>query len=79
MENLVKRTGATDASINNRIWEVEERIKGVEDAIKDSYTMAKENKKHKNLLTQNTQEIQNTMKILNIRMIEIEESEDSQL
>jgi hypothetical protein len=41
--------------------------------------MAKENKKHKNLLTQNTQEIQNTMKILNIRMIEIEESEDSQL
>ena len=34
MENLGKRTGTTDASITNRIQEMEERISGVEDSIK---------------------------------------------
>ena len=33
IENLGKRTGTTDASINNRIPEMEERISGVEDII----------------------------------------------
>jgi predicted nucleic acid-binding Zn-ribbon protein len=31
MENLGTRSGATDASINNRIQEIEERISGIED------------------------------------------------
>ena len=31
MENLGKRTGTTDASITNRIQEMEERISGIED------------------------------------------------
>lgn len=40
--------------------------------------MVKENSKHK-LLTQNIQEIQDTMKRPNLRIMEIEENEDSQL
>jgi hypothetical protein len=31
MENLGKRTGMTDASIINRIQDMEERISGIED------------------------------------------------
>ena len=31
MENLEKRIGETDASFTNRIWEMEERISGVQD------------------------------------------------
>jgi hypothetical protein len=30
MENLGKRSGITDVSINNRIQEIEERISGIE-------------------------------------------------
>jgi hypothetical protein len=39
----------------------------------------KENAKFKKLLTQNIQEIQDTMRRQNLRIIGIEESEDSQL
>ena len=45
MENLGKRSGATDASITNRIQEIEERMSGVEDTIKDIDTLVKENYK----------------------------------
>lgn len=41
--------------------------------------MVKENSKHKILLTQIIQEIQDTMKRPNLTIIEIEENEDSQL
>ena len=34
MENLGKRTGTTDASINKIMLEMEERISGIEDTIK---------------------------------------------
>jgi hypothetical protein len=67
MENLGKRSGITDIRITNRIQEIEERISGVEDL------------KDKNLLTQNIQEIQDTMKIPNLRIVGIEESKDAQL
>jgi hypothetical protein len=41
----------------------EERISGVEDTIEEIDTIVKENSKHKKkLLTQSTQEIQDTMK-----------------
>jgi hypothetical protein len=40
-------------------------------------TTVKGNTKNKNLLTQNIQEIQNTMKRQNLRIAGIEESEDS--
>ena len=92
MENLGKRAGVTDASITNRIQEMEERISGIEDTIENIDTSVKENSKCKTLqnskcktlqnsklLTQNIQEIQDTMKRSNLRIIGIEEDEDSQL
>ena len=51
MENLGKRSGVTDASITNRIQEIEERISGIEDTIEDSDTTVKESTKYKKILT----------------------------
>jgi archaeosine-15-forming tRNA-guanine transglycosylase len=79
MKNLGKRSGITDVSITNRIQEIEERISGVEDMVDEIDTTIKENSKHKKLLTQSIQEIQDIMKRPNLRIIAIEESEDSQL
>jgi uncharacterized coiled-coil protein SlyX len=68
-----------DASITNRIQEIEERISGVEDTIGNIDTTVKENAKWKKFLIQITQEIQDTMRRQNLRIIGIEESQDSQL
>ena len=57
LENLGKKSGVMDASIDNRIQEVEERISGAEDTIENIDTTVKENEKCKHLLTQNIQEI----------------------
>jgi hypothetical protein len=56
-----------------------ERISGVEDTIENIDTIVNRNAKCKKLLTQNIQEIQDTMRIQNLRIIGIEESEDFQL
>jgi hypothetical protein len=69
MENLRKRSGATDATITSRIQEIEERISGVEDTIEDSDTTVKENTKCQKILIQNIQEIQDTMRRINLRLI----------
>jgi hypothetical protein len=60
---------------------IEERISGIEDIVKEIDTTVKENSKHtqKNLLTQSIQEIQDTIKRPNLRIIGIEESEYYQL
>jgi chromosome segregation ATPase len=79
MENLQKRLGVTDAGITNRIQEIEERISGVEDTIEDTDIRVNENRKSKKLLTQNIQEIQDTMKRTNLRILGIEESKVFQL
>ena len=80
IENLGKRTGVIDASITNRIQEIEEKISGVEDTVEDSDTTVKKNKKQTNkLLTQSIQEIEDTMKRQNLRIIRIEENKSSQL
>ena len=79
MENLGKRSGITDVSITNRIEKIEERMSGVEYMVEEIDTTVNENSKHKNLLTQSIQEIQDTMKRPSIRKIRIEENEDSQL
>jgi hypothetical protein len=55
MENLEKRSRVTDASITNRIQELDERISEAEDTIEDSGITVKENTKCKKLLTQNIQ------------------------
>ena len=79
IENLGKRSGDTDAGITNKIQEMEEKISGAEDTIKNIDTAVKENAKCKKLETQNIQEIQNTIRKPNLRIIGIDESEDSQL
>jgi hypothetical protein len=68
-----------DASITNRIQEIAERISVAEDTIENIDTTVKENAESKKLLTQNTQEIQDTMRRPNLRIMGIEEREDSQL
>jgi hypothetical protein len=54
MENLGKRSGATDVGISNRIEEVEKRISCIEDNIHNISTSTKENTKCKKLLTDTT-------------------------
>jgi hypothetical protein len=41
MENLGKRSEITDVSIINRVQEIEERISGIEDTIKEIDTNVK--------------------------------------
>ena len=43
LENIGKRSGVIDASITNRIQEIEERISGTEDTIENIDTTVKEN------------------------------------
>ena len=68
-----------DASITNRIQETEERISGAEDTIVNMDTTIKENAKSKMILTQNIQEIQDTVRRPNLRIIGLEKSEDSKI
>jgi uncharacterized coiled-coil protein SlyX len=79
IEILGKKSGDIDASISNRIQEIEERISAAEDTIENISTTIKENAKCKNFLTQNIQEIQDTMRRPNLRIIGIDENEDYQL
>ena len=62
IETLGKKSGTIDASISNRIQEMEERISGAEDSIDNIGTTIKENTKCKKILTQYIQEIQDTMR-----------------
>ena len=47
MENLGKNSGVIDASMNNRIQEIEERTLGAEDTIENIDSTVKENAKCK--------------------------------
>ena len=76
IEILGKKSGAIDASISKRMQEIEERISGAEDSMD---TTIKENAKCKKILTQNIQEIQDTMRTPNLRIIGVDENEDFQL
>ena len=60
------------ASNINKIQEIEERISGAEDTIENIDTTIKENEKCKKLLTQNIQEIQDTMRRPNLRITGID-------
>ena len=79
IENLGKKSGAIDASITNRIQDIEERISGAEDSIENMDTTIKANEKWKKILTQNIQGIQDTMRRPNLSISGIEEKEDFQL
>lgn len=61
MENLGKGTQATDASIANRLQEMEE-CSGVEDMLEEIDTLVKGNAKLKKFLTQDVQEMWDIMK-----------------
>jgi uncharacterized coiled-coil protein SlyX len=74
LENLGKRSGVINASITNRIQAIKARISFAENTIENIDTTVKENAKSKKLLTQNIQEIQDTMRRPNLRIIVIEES-----
>jgi hypothetical protein len=54
---IEKRSGVIDASITNRIQEIEEKISGAEDTIENIDTTVIENAKCKKILIQNIQEI----------------------
>jgi hypothetical protein len=47
IENLGKRSGVIDASITNRIQQIEKRISGTEDSIENIDTTGKEMQKAK--------------------------------
>ena len=76
IENLGKKSGTIAASISNRIQEMEERISGAEDSIENISTITKDNAKDKKILTQNIQEIQDTRRRPNLRIIGIDDNED---
>ena len=79
IESLGDNSWVIDASINSRIQEIEERVSGAEDTIENIDSTVKENAKCKKLVTQNIQEIQDTMRRSNLRIIGVEESKDLQL
>jgi hypothetical protein len=58
---------------------MEERISAAEDTIENMDITIKENTKLKKILTQNIQEIQDTMRRQNLRIIGVGENEDFQL
>ena len=78
IENLGKKSVAIDVSISNRIQEREERISGADDSIENITTIIKENGKCIKILTQNIQEIQDTLRRPNLRIIGVDENEDFQ-
>jgi hypothetical protein len=79
IETLGKKSGTIDVSISNRIQDMEEKISGAEDSIENMGTAIKENGKCKKIQTQNIQEIQDTMRRPNLRIIGVDENEDFQL
>ena len=76
IENLGKKSGAIDASITNRIQEIEQRISSAEDSLENMDTTFKENIKCKKVLTKNIQEIQDTRRRPKLRIIGIDENKD---
>ena len=70
MENLSQRAESTETSIINRIQEIEERISDSEDTIEKINALIKENSKANKFSSQNIQEIWDTIKRPNLRIIE---------
>jgi uncharacterized coiled-coil DUF342 family protein len=79
IETLGKKSGNIDASISKRIQKMEERKSGAEDSIENIGKTIKENTKCKKILIQNIQEIQDTMRRPNLRIIGVDDNKDCQL
>ena len=78
-EILKKESGVTDSSISNRLQEIGKRISVAQDNIESIDKTIRKDAKTKKLLTQNFQEIQDTRRRPNLRIIGIEEREEYQL
>ena len=74
-----KKSGTIHVSISNRLQKTKKRILGTEDSIENMGTTIKETAKCKKILIQSIQEIQDTMRRPNLRIIGINENEDFQL
>ncbi|ERE70014.1 olfactory receptor [Cricetulus griseus] len=70
VEKLSKQSETTDASITNRIQELEDRISDAEDKLEEINSSSKENLKSNKSITQNIQEIWDTVKRPNLRIVE---------
>ena len=79
VEILKKKSGVTEASISNRLQEMEERILGAKDNIENIDKTVREDAKAKKLLTQNIKEIKDKMRRPNLRIIRIKEDKEYQL
>ncbi|ERE70461.1 GTPase IMAP family member 3-like protein [Cricetulus griseus] len=77
VEKVSKQSGTTDASITNRIQELEDRISDAKDKLEEINSSGKENLKSNKTITQNIQEIWDTVKRPNLRIIGIEENEET--
>jgi hypothetical protein len=66
-------------SISNRIQDMQERISGAEESIENISTTIKDIANCKKILTQNIQEIQDTMRRPNVLIIGVDKNEDFQL
>jgi Fe2+ transport system protein B len=71
-ETLGKKSGTIVVSISNRMQEVKERISGAEDSIENMDTTINKNAKCKEILTQNIQEIRDTMRRTNLQIIRVD-------
>jgi hypothetical protein len=73
---MEKRTGVADSSITSKIQEIEERISDIGDTIEDTDTIVKENTKQ---TAPNSKQSTNPghKEKINLKIIGIEESEDS--
>ena len=77
IETLGKRWEIINESIANRTEEIVERISGTEIILENTDKPVKENANCKIPCTPNIQKIQDTMRRPNLRIIDIEESENS--
>jgi septal ring factor EnvC (AmiA/AmiB activator) len=75
IETLGKKSGTIDGIISNRTQEMEERISGAENSTHNNQRKFKMQK----ILTQNIQEIQDTMRRPNLEIIGVDENEDFKL
>jgi hypothetical protein len=79
IETLGKKSGTIDASISNRILEMEERISGAEDSIENISTTIKENGKMQKDPNSKHAGNPEPMRRPNLRIIGVDENEDFQL
>jgi hypothetical protein len=79
VEIVGKYSGTIDVRISNRIQEMQERISAEEDSIEKMDSTIKESANCRKILSQNIQEIQDTMRRPNLRIIGIDDNENFQL